>query len=272
MLQVKSLSIDIIGSDRQPVRVVDDVSFVLAKGETMGVVGESGSGKTMLALAIMGLLPATAHPGGEIRLGADDILKSSEPEMCAIRGRRIGMIFQEPMTSLNPAQKVGVQISEGLILHRGLSGAEARRQAVGLLERVRIADAGRRVDSYPHELSGGQRQRVGIAIALALKPELLIADEPTTALDVTVQKEILDILDDLVTDFGMALIFISHDIGVIARIADRTIVMHGGRQMEQGPTERVLRAPSADYTRRLLAALPRRARGRLDAGAPELST
>ena len=252
--------------------MVEEVSFTLVKGETMGVVGESGSGKTMLALAIIGLLPATAQPAGEIRLGSQNLLALSENDMCAIRGRRIGMIFQEPMTSLNPAQKVGVQISEGLILHGGLSGAAARREAIALLERVRIVDARRRVDSYPHELSGGQRQRVGIAIALALKPELLIADEPTTALDVTVQKEILDVLDDLVTDFGMALMFISHDIGVIARIADRTLVMHNGRQMEQGPTEQVLRAPTADYTRRLLAALPRRARGSLDAGSFEVPT
>ena len=267
MLQVNSLSIDIVGSDRKRVRVVDDVSFVLQKGETMGVVGESGSGKTMLALAIMGLLPAVAQPGGEIHLGSQELLALSETEMCAIRGRRIGMIFQEPMTALNPAQKVGVQIAEGLILHGGLSYAEARRAAIVLLDRVRIADAKRRVDSYPHELSGGQRQRIGIAIALALKPELLIADEPTTALDVTVQKEILDILDDLVTDFGMGLIFISHDIGVIARIADRTLVMYGGRQMEQGVTEQVLRTPTAAYTRQLLAALPRRARGSLT-GSP----
>jgi peptide/nickel transport system ATP-binding protein len=272
MLEVKSLSIDIVGSDRQRVRVVDDVSFTLAKGETMGVVGESGSGKTMLALAIMGLLPAIAQPTGEIRLGSENLLALSENDMCAIRGRRIGMIFQEPMTSLNPAQKVGVQIAEGLILHRGLSRTDARREAIALLERVRIPDARRRVDSYPHELSGGQRQRVGIAIALALKPELLVADEPTTALDVTVQKEILDILDDLVTDFGMALIFISHDIGVIARIADRTLVMYRGRQMEQGPTEQVLRAPAADYTRLLLAALPRRARGSLADGTVKVST
>lgn len=272
MLQVDSLSIDIVGSDHQHVRVVDDVSFTLAKGETMGVVGESGSGKTMLALAIMGLLPAIAQPTGEIRIGFENLLALSENDMCAMRGRRIGMIFQEPMTSLNPAQKVGAQIAEGLILHRGLSRADARSEAIALLERVRIPAARRRVDSYPHELSGGQRQRVGIAIALALKPELLVADEPTTALDVTVQKEILDILDELVTDFGMALIFISHDIGVIARIADRTLVMYRGRQMEQGPTEQVLRVPAADYTRRLLAALPRRARGSLANATVEVST
>jgi len=170
------------------------------------------------------------------------------------------------MTALNPAQRVGSQITEGLILHRAISGREARAEALALLERVRIPDAQRRIDCYPHELSGGQRQRVGIAIALAMRPELLIADEPTTALDVTVQKEILDILDELVSDFGMSLIFISHDIGVIGRIADRTLVMFGGRQMEQGATAQVLRNPSAAYTQGLLAAMPRRTRGSLVAG------
>jgi len=266
MLQVKALSIDIAGSDGVTTRVVDNVSFELKQGETLGVVGESGSGKTMLALAIMRLLPAIAKPSGEIRLGDDNLLALSEAAMCNIRGGRIGMIFQEPMTALNPAQRVGAQIAEGLILHSGISQRAARSRAIELLERVRIPEAARRVDAYPHELSGGQRQRVGIAIALALKPQLLIADEPTTALDVTVQKEILDILDDLVTDMGMSLIFISHDIGVIGRIADRTLVMFGGRQMEQGPTAQVLRAPVAAYTQSLLAAMPRRTRGSLAAG------
>jgi peptide/nickel transport system ATP-binding protein len=267
MLKVKALSIDIVGSDGVTARVVDDISFELAQGETLGVVGESGSGKTMLALAIMRLLPAIAKPSGEIWLGGDNLLTLSEPAMCGIRGGRIGMIFQEPMTALNPAQRVGTQIAEGLVLHSSISQREARRRAIELLERVRIPEAARRIDSYPHELSGGQRQRVGIAIALALKPQLLIADEPTTALDVTVQKEILDILDDLVTDMGMSLIFISHDIGVIGRIADRTLVMFGGKQMEQGPTMQVLRAPAADYTRSLLAAMPRRTRGSLVRGS-----
>jgi peptide/nickel transport system ATP-binding protein len=269
MLKVKALSIDIVGSDGVIARVVDDISFELAQGETLGVVGESGSGKTMLALAIMRLLPAIAQPTGEIWLGNDNLLTLSEPAMCQIRGGRIGMIFQEPMTALNPAQRVGAQIAEGVILHTGISQRAARARAIELLERVRIPEATRRIDAYPHELSGGQRQRVGIAIALALKPQLLIADEPTTALDVTVQKEILDILDDLVTDMGMSLIFISHDIGVIGRIADRTLVMFGGKQMEQGPTAQVLRAPSAAYTQSLLAAMPRRTRGSLAAGMKE---
>jgi peptide/nickel transport system ATP-binding protein len=267
MLRVKSLSVDISGSDGRRTRVVDDISFDLGDGETLGVVGESGSGKTMLALAVIGLLPAVAQPSGEIVLGTENLLALSERQMCAVRGRRIGMIFQEPMTALNPAQRIGTQIAEGLILHGGLTHAAARTAAIELLERVRVPLAAQRVDAFPHELSGGQRQRVGIAIALALKPELLIADEPTTALDVTVQKEILDIFDDLVADFGMSLIFISHDIGVIGRIADRTLVMLNGKQMEQGPTAEVLRRPTADYTRTLLASMPRRTRGHLDAGS-----
>jgi peptide/nickel transport system ATP-binding protein len=266
MLQVKSLSVDISGSDGRRTRVVDDISFELGQGETLGVVGESGSGKTMLALSIIGLLPAVAQASGEIVLSTENLLTLSERQMCAIRGRRIGMIFQEPMTALNPAQRVGIQIAEGMIVHEGLTRTQARVRAIELLERVRVPLARQRIDAFPHELSGGQRQRVGIAIALAMKPELLIADEPTTALDVTVQKEILDIFDELVAELRMALIFISHDIGVIGRIADRTLVMLNGKQMEQGPTAGVLRRPSADYTRTLLAAMPRRTRGHLDAG------
>jgi peptide/nickel transport system ATP-binding protein len=269
MLTVKNLCVDITGSDDRRVRVVDGISFTLGKGETLGVVGESGSGKSMLALSIMGLLPAVAHASGEILLQAENLLTLSEPQLCGIRGRRIGMIFQEPMTALNPAQRVGTQIAEGLIVHGGMSRGDARAKAIELLERVQVPQAKQRVDAFPHELSGGQRQRIGIAIALALRPDLLIADEPTTALDVTVQKEILDIFDELVADLGMALIFISHDIGVIGRIADRTLVMLNGKEMEQGPTVRVLRQPSADYTRTLLAAMPRRTRGHLVAGSLE---
>ena len=261
MLRVQSLSVEIAASAAWPIRAIDGVSFELARGATLGVVGESGSGKTVLALAIMRLLPATACATGRILLGEDDLLRLSERAMCGIRGRRIGMIFQEPMTALNPAQRVGTQIAEGLLAHRDMGRTEARSEALRLLERVRIADAARRIDAFPHELSGGQRQRVGIAIALALRPELLIADEPTTALDVTVQKDILDILDELVSDLKMSLIFISHDLAVIARIADRTLVMRQGRVVEQGETSQLLRHPSAPYTRALLEAMPRRARG-----------
>jgi peptide/nickel transport system ATP-binding protein len=263
MLKVSALSVDIVGSDGAAARVVDDVSFQLAQGETLGIVGESGSGKTMLALSIMRLLPAIARSSGEILLGEDNLLALSEADMCAVRGGRIGMIFQEPMTALNPAQRVGTQIAEGLILRRSLAQREARQRAIDLLERVRIPDTRRRLDCFPHELSGGQRQRVGIAIALAMRPQILIADEPTTALDVTVQREILDILDELVSDLRMSLIFISHDVGLIGRIADNTLVMFGGRKMEQGPTAQVLRAPTAAYTQSLLAEMPRRTRGSL---------
>jgi peptide/nickel transport system ATP-binding protein len=267
MLDIQNLSIAFEGADGTQNRVVDNVSVSLGKGETLGIVGESGSGKSMLSLAVIGLLPGSAKASGAIRFDGQDVLLLPEPALCALRGRRIGMIFQEPMTALNPAMRVGDQVAEGLRLHRSLSRLAARAEVLRLLERVRIPDATRRIDSYPHEMSGGQRQRIGIAIALALSPELLIADEPTTALDVTVQKDILDILDELVTELGMALVLVSHDLGVIARIADRTLVMFRGREMEQGPTEQVLRRPTSAYTRDLLAAMPRRARASLDSGA-----
>ncbi|MGE7418813.1 ATP-binding cassette domain-containing protein [Methylobacterium tarhaniae] len=262
MLAIRNLSIAFPGSGG-PVRVVDDVSVEVGRGESLGIVGESGSGKSMLSLATIGLLPKSARTSGEILLEGKNILTMSERALCAVRGRRIGMIFQEPMTALNPAMSAGQQIAEGIRLHRRIGRAEARAEALRLLDRVRIPDPARRIDSYPHEMSGGQRQRVGIAIALALKPDLLIADEPTTALDVTVQKEILDILDELVADLGLSLILISHDLGVIARSTDRTLVMCRGRAVEEGPTETVLRHPTAPYTRDLIAALPRRARAGL---------
>jgi peptide/nickel transport system ATP-binding protein len=248
--------------------VVKRAGFTLEAGETLGIVGESGSGKSMLSLAIMGLLPGDAQLGGSILLGGQQVIGASETTLDALRGREAGMIFQEPMTALNPAMTVGAQIAEGLCQPGGLTRADARAQALALMERVRLPDAARRFGSYPHEMSGGQRQRVGIAIALALKPRLLIADEPTTALDVTVQKEILDILDELVRERTMALILISHDLGVIARSAARTLVMYRGQQMEDGPTERVLRQPQSDYTRQLIAALPRRSRRSLEGAAP----
>ncbi|MGY2046809.1 ABC transporter ATP-binding protein [Methylobacterium sp. JK268] len=266
MLEIRNLSISFPGPGG-PVRAVDDVSVGLGRGETLGIVGESGSGKSMLSLATIGLLPRTARVSGRILFDGQDLLRLSESARCRLRGRRIGMIFQEPMTALNPAMTAGDQVAEGLRLHAGLSRRAARAEALRLLDRVRIPDAARRIDSYPHEMSGGQRQRVGIAIALALRPDLLIADEPTTALDVTVQKEILDILDDLVGELGLSLILISHDLGVVAAITDRVLVMCRGRAVEEGPTAAVLRHPREPYTRDLLAALPRRARAGL---APEL--
>nr|WP_060850805.1 ABC transporter ATP-binding protein [Methylobacterium aquaticum] len=267
MLAIRNLSIAFPRPGGEA-RVVEDVSVEVGRGESLGIVGESGSGKSMLSLATIGLLPGSARTSGEILLEGKNILAMGERELCGVRGRRIGMIFQEPMTALNPAMTAGEQIAEGIRLHRGTGRAEARAEALRLLDRVRIPDPARRIDSYPHEMSGGQRQRVGIAIALALKPDLLIADEPTTALDVTVQKEILDILDDLVADLGLSLILISHDLGVIARSTDRTLVMCRGRAVEEGPTESVLRRPSAQYTRDLIAALPRRARAGLGEEVP----
>ncbi|QCO54422.1 ABC transporter ATP-binding protein [Pseudorhodobacter turbinis] len=263
MLDVKDLRVSFLREKLPPAEVIHGVSFSLERGETLGIVGESGSGKTAMSLAIIGLLASTATATGEVMFEGRDLLKMPEPDLCKLRGNRIGMIFQEPMTALNPAMRVGAQISEGLILHKGLSKSEGRKEALRLLEMVQIPRAGQMIDSFPHEMSGGQRQRVGIAIALALKPDLLIADEPTTALDVTVQAEVLDILDDLVTDLGISLILISHDLGVIARIADRTLVMFRGDEMEEGPTERVLRNPSHEYTRKLLDAMPARVRASL---------
>ncbi len=260
MLNIENLRVSFQNESGPQTEVVHGINLSLDRGETLGIVGESGSGKSVLSLATIGLLPKTASVSGKIMFNGDNLLDLSERQLCKIRGSKIGMIFQEPMTALNPAMKVGAQIAEGLRLHRHISRREANSEALRLLDMVQIPNAAQKINTYPHEMSGGQRQRVGIAIALALKPDLLIADEPTTALDVTVQAEILDILDDLVSELGIALILISHDLGVIARIADRTLVMYRGDEMEQGDTERVLRHPGHDYTRKLLSALPRRAR------------
>ncbi|WP_339109978.1 ABC transporter ATP-binding protein [Thioclava sp. GXIMD4216] len=250
MLHIDNLSIrfgDVCATHR--------ISLSVAKGETLGIVGESGSGKSMLALATIGLLPAKARATGRILFDGTDLLGLPDKALDAYRGARIGMIFQEPMSALNPAMTIGRQITEGMRLS-GLSRAAARSHALGLLDRVQIPQS--RARSYPHELSGGQRQRVCIAIALARQPDLLIADEPTTALDTTVQADILDLLDSLRREFGLTMLFISHDLGVINRIADRVMVMYRGTHVETGPTAQVLHAPAQDYTKRLIAALPRR--------------
>lgn len=257
-LSVRNLSVSIALPRGGEMPVLSDVDFDLRAGETLGVVGESGSGKSLLSLSIMGLLPQVAKPRGQILLEGEDLLSASEKRMCAIRGNRIGMIFQEPLTALNPAMTIGDQIAEGLVCHSGLTWSAARMEAIDLLDQVRIPDPIRRAKTYPHEMSGGQRQRVGIAMALALKPALMIADEPTTALDVTVQAEVLDILGDLISEHQMALILVSHDLGVIARMCDRTIVMYAGRRMEEGPTRSVFEQPQHPYTRGLLNAVPRR--------------
>jgi peptide/nickel transport system ATP-binding protein len=238
--------------------IVRGISFSLRHGGTLGLVGESGSGKSMTALALMQLLPATARAAGSIRLNGEEILGADEARLCALRGDRVAMIFQEPMTSLNPVHTVGDQIAEPILVHGKQNAASARATAMQLLQRVGITDAASRMESYPHQLSGGQRQRAMIAMALACRPDLLIADEPTSALDVTVQAQIIDLLRGLVDETGMALLFISHDLGVIGRIAERVIVLYAGAVMEEGPTTAVFAQRLHPYTQALFAALPSR--------------
>ena len=241
----------------QPVVAVDDVSFDVNQGETLGLVGESGSGKSVTAFSIVRLVQ---HPGrikgGRVTFQGRDLLALSEEEMQSVRGAGIGFIFQEPMAALNPTMRVGAQIAEALIVHRLATRREARDRAVGLLRAVRMSDADKRVDDYPHQLSGGMRQRVMTAVALACRPPLLIADEPTTALDVTVQAQVLELLRDLKNEFNLSLLLITHDLGVIAETADRVAVMYAGRIVEQGPVREILRHPAHPYTRKLLASLP----------------
>ena len=238
--------------------VLHQVNFDIAAGETVALVGESGSGKSITALSIMRLMPAGGFRyRGRIQFEGIDLLAASAPEMCRIRGNRIAMIFQEPMTSLNPVMTVGEQIMEVLTRHRGLSRSDARDEALALLEKVRISAARNRLSEYPHKLSGGMRQRVMIAMALACRPRLLIADEPTTALDVTTQAQILQLITRLQEEENMAVLFITHDMGVVSEIADRMLVMQRGRIVESGSTEAIFDAPRHDYTKTLLAAVPR---------------
>jgi peptide/nickel transport system ATP-binding protein len=232
------------------------VSFSIERGATLGLVGESGCGKSMTALALMGLLPEGAQVAGRIALDGTDLTKMDDDAMAGLRGDRIAMVFQEPMTALNPVHRIGAQIAEPLRLHKGLDTAAARAEALRLLERVHLLQARERLDAYPHQLSGGQRQRVVIAIALACGPDLLIADEPTTALDATVQREVLDLLDELRRDSGMALLLISHNLEMMAARVEQLAVMYGGRIVEHGPTQRVFEAPAHPYTRGLFAARP----------------
>jgi len=238
-------------------RVVDDVSFSIDAGETLGLVGESGSGKSVTAFSILRLLqPPGQITGGQIVFEGRDLLTLSERDMRAVRGARISLIFQEPMTALNPVMRVGDQIAEALTAHHMASRSEARERAVELLGAVRIPDPARRVRDYPHQLSGGMRQRVMIAIALACRPPLVIADEPTTALDVTIQAQMLELIRQLQAEFRLALLLITHDFGVVAEMADRVAVMRAGRIVETGLVRQILRAPSHEYTRQLLAAVP----------------
>jgi peptide/nickel transport system ATP-binding protein len=236
------------------------ISFDLDRGQTLGLIGESGCGKSITALALMGLLPDGATVSGQIRFGGQELTTLDEAALCRLRGHKLGMVFQEPMTALNPLHTVGHQIAEPLRLHRGLSRSAARAEALRLLQRVQLPQAAQRLDAYPHQLSGGQRQRVVIAIALACGPDLLIADEPTTALDVTIQREVLDLIQELVREEGergMALLLISHDLGVMADTVQRLLVMYGGTVAESGPTEAVFRRLAHPYTRGLFAARPR---------------
>ncbi|OJY34828.1 MAG: glutathione ABC transporter ATP-binding protein GsiA [Rhodobacterales bacterium 65-51] len=256
LLDVRDLAVS-FGHGANWVNVVRDIAFTIDKGETLAIVGESGSGKSVSSMAIMQLLPrATARVQGSIRLAGQELLGLSEPQMEKIRGNRISMIFQEPMTSLNPVLTIGDQVAEAVLSHRNVSRAEARRQAIAMMDRVHIPSAAARYDDYPHRFSGGMRQRVMIAAALACQPDLLIADEPTTALDVTIQAQVLELIKELQAENGMGVLFITHDMGVVAEVADRTLVMFRGDTVETGPTERIFGAPQQAYTRALLSAVP----------------
>ena len=240
-----------------PAEALRGVSFELERGRTLGLIGESGCGKSLTALALMGLLPEGAGVRGSIRFDGQELTTLDEPALCRLRGNRIGMVFQEPMTALNPLHPVGRQIGEPLRLHRGLSAAAARAEALRLLQRVQLPQAAARLDAYPHQLSGGQRQRVVIAIALACGPALLVADEPTTALDVTVQREVLNLILELVHEDGMALLLVSHDLALMAHTVEQLLVMYAGRVVERGPTAAVFAHRAHPYTRGLHAARPR---------------
>jgi oligopeptide transport system ATP-binding protein len=263
LLEVSGLNVAFATEDGE-VRAVRDVDLTVAAGEVVGVVGESGSGKTQLFLAAMGLLAANGRASGSVRLGGEEILGLPARRLNRIRGARVAMVFQNPMTSLNPYLRVSTQMTEVLRLHRGLSARDARRRAAEMLDLVRIPDAARRLDAYPHELSGGMRQRVMIATALLCRPELLIADEPTTALDVTVQADILDLLAEARWEFGTAIVLITHDLGVVAGLADRVVVTYAGRIVERGPVRDLFHDPRHPYTRALLGCVPR-----LDADVPD---
>ncbi|MGN8094040.1 ABC transporter ATP-binding protein [Methylobacterium sp. 22177] len=257
ILSVSDLTVS-FRSDGRWREVVHGVSFDVGPRETVALVGESGSGKSVSALSILRLLPRDASRiGGRVRFAGRELLAAPEAEMRRVRGDSIAMIFQEPMTSLNPVLTIGFQIAEALIRHRGLSRSAAEAEALRLLDKVRIPAARSRLHEYPHRFSGGMRQRVMIAMALACRPKLLIADEPTTALDVTIQAQILDLIKSLQDEEGMSVLFITHDMGVVAEIADRTVVMYRGRAVEAGPTARIFDAPAEPYTRALLAAVPR---------------
>jgi microcin C transport system ATP-binding protein len=269
LLSVRDLSVAFRQGGRETL-AVDGVSFDLAKGETLALVGESGSGKSVTALSIMKLLPypSAHHPSGQIQFNGRELIAMSERQMRQVRGDEITIVFQEPMTSLNPLHTIEQQIAEILLLHRGLTGAAARARVIELLGQVGIRDPEERLTAYPHQLSGGQRQRVMIAMALANEPDLLIADEPTTALDVTVQAQILLLLKEIQTRMGMAILFITHDLGIVRKIADRVCIMKQGKIVEHGAVAQVFRAPQHPYTCELLAAEPKGKAPSLNPGGP----
>ena len=255
VLEVADLSIRFRG---QPLDLIDGVSFAIEKGKTLCLVGESGCGKSVTSLAIMGLLPkrAATVTQGAVRFNGRDLLGLPDDQIEDLRGNRIAMIFQEPMTSLNPAFTVGHQVAEAVRRHKGCSEAEARDRALEMFRKVRMPAAEKRLDDYPHQMSGGMRQRVMIAMALANDPELLIADEPTTALDVTIQAQILDLMRELQQDTGAALLMITHDLGVVAEIADDVAVMYAGRVVESGPVGQIFAEPQHPYTLGLMGSMP----------------
>jgi len=270
LLSVRDLSVAFTQGGQTSL-AVDRVSFDILPGETLALVGESGSGKSVTALSALKLLPypPASHPSGEIHFGGMDLMKAPEPELRAVRGNEISMIFQEPMTSLNPLHTIERQISEVLKLHRGMSNEKARARTLELLRQVGIREPEKRLDAFPHQLSGGQRQRVMIAMALANEPKLLIADEPTTALDVTVQAQILELLAELKRERGLSMLFITHDLGIVRKIADRVCVMTRGKIVESGPTAEIFTNPRHEYTRHLLAAEPK---GEPPAADPDAET
>jgi oligopeptide/dipeptide ABC transporter ATP-binding protein len=260
LLQIQNLSVDFPGKPK-PLNAVRDITFNVSKGETLGLVGESGSGKSVTSLAVMRLLPPEATVRGAVRFSAnghapEDLLTIAPEHMRSLRGSQISMIFQEPMTALNPVMRVGEQIAEAVQAHHEVSRKESWYMAVKALADVAIHDPERRARDYPHQLSGGMRQRVMIAMAIVNRPALLIADEPTTALDVTIQAQILDLLADLRQKFGLTMLFISHDLAVVSKVADRIAVMYAGTLVELGPREAIFRSPAHPYTRGLLRAVP----------------
>ncbi len=270
LLSVANLSIA-FGRGAEVSRVVDEVSFTIERGETLALVGESGSGKSLTALALLQLLPPQAwHPSGCITFDGQEIVGAPESVLRKIRGHRIGMVFQEPMTSLNPLHTIGKQIAEMLWVHKGMEGQQAQTRVVELLRLVALPEPEKRLSAYPHELSGGQRQRVMIAMALANNPDLLIADEPTTALDVTIQAQILGLLKDLQQRLGMALLLITHDLGIVRKVADRVCVMQRGVIVEQAPTAQLFKAPQHAYTQMLLASEPKGEAPPLPEGTEEI--